>query len=345
MHAVTITAWAYCLLLATPLLAQQSTIPAIDRMMNSAIERTGATAGTISISKGGRLLYSKSYGWADLEKTTQTDPSHIFRIASNTKPLTAATIRKLIASRRLSANTQVFQLLEIAPYNQEVGDDRLATITVQHLLDHKGGWDKKASFDPMYQLDRISTTLELDREIEAKDIIQFMLAQPLQNTPGQTYAYSNFGYVVLGEVISKVTGKSYLESVQELICKPLRINDLRVTAFEHDDRDALEIEYPQQRDLKYHTRASAGGLSTSSQSLCRFLEAYWISGVPRKRGENYRYYHAGNMPACTTALMEQRTDGINYALMLNARRDKDFNSDNDQIRTSINRVIDSLKSR
>lgn len=320
------------------------TIPTIDRVVQQAMQRVGASAATITISNDRRVLYSTAYGWADANKSVPVEPKHIFRIASNTKPFTAATVRKLIATGQLSATTPVFKFLDLAPYDGKVGDPRLAAITVENLLSHKGGWDKKKSFDPMYKLDEISRTLKLSEEINSVDIIRFMLAQPLQHTPGQTYAYSNFGYVVLSAVIAKVTGQAYLKSVQAILCEPLGIDDLRLTAFDPRECDPLEIHYPRQIDLKYHTRASAGGLSTSSVSLCQFLKAYWISGEPRQPGRKSRFYHFGSMPSCTTALMEQRADGINYAVMLNARRDRQFKKDNDELRATINRSIDRLKS-
>jgi N-acyl-D-amino-acid deacylase len=76
------------------------------------------------------------------------------RIASVTKPITAAAVYKLIRNKRLSLSTKAFQLLDLKAKAGKVADRRIYSITVGQLLEHKGGWDSNASFDPMFRTDR-----------------------------------------------------------------------------------------------------------------------------------------------------------------------------------------------
>ena len=79
-------------------------------------------------------------------------------------------------------------------------------ITTRHLLQHTGGWDRDKSFDPMFRPREISRTLGVASPPGPRDILRYRLGQPFEFDPGTRYAYSNFGYCVLGRVIEKVTG-------------------------------------------------------------------------------------------------------------------------------------------
>ena len=125
----------------------------------------------------------------------------------------------------------VFPFLEIVPFENQPGDERLQDVTVQHLLDHKGGWDRQEAYDPMYQLKRIQREMKIGKSFDSKDLIAYMLAQPLQFGPGTRKAYSNFGYVVLGRVIEKQMGAKYVDVLNEKLGEPLGIVDTHVSDF------------------------------------------------------------------------------------------------------------------
>ncbi len=107
-------------------------------------------------------------------------------------------------------------------------DQRVYSITIRELLDHSGGWDRDKTFDPMFEPFRISQALGVQSPPTKEQIIEYMLAQPLQFAPGTSYAYSNFGYLVLGRVIEKVTGQPYEDYVRANVLAAMGITDMRI---------------------------------------------------------------------------------------------------------------------
>ena len=110
-------------------------------------------------------------------------------------------------------------------------------------LCHTGGWDREKSYDPMFQAIRMAKSMEIDLPIKPDQIIIFQLGQPLDFDPLTRYAYSNFGYCVLGRVIEKVTGQPYEEYVQQHILKPLGITAPRIGGSLEDERAEGEVKY------------------------------------------------------------------------------------------------------
>src|SRR5438876_11825879 len=123
------------------------------------------------------------------------------RIASLTKSITAAAVRKLIREGKIQSDSKAFKLLDVSPPKGQSADPRLYEISIQHLLDHQGGWDKDKTFDPMFRSAEIAAALGKPVPATSHDVIQHMTGQPLQFAPGSRTVYSNFGYCVLGRVI------------------------------------------------------------------------------------------------------------------------------------------------
>lgn len=123
----------------------------IDPLMVSYMEKYGAKAAVLAISNRGRVVYSKGYGYSDENCTEPVEPNAVMRIASVSKPVTAAIIRKLIRENKISLETKVFPFLG-EDFTSRIKNDRLNKITVGDLLEHKGGWDREKSFDPVFGL-------------------------------------------------------------------------------------------------------------------------------------------------------------------------------------------------
>ena len=138
-----------------------------------------------------------------------TDPvssSSRFPIASLSKPITAAAVRGLIASRRLGLDDRLVELLGDLPYHQ---DPRYADVTVRQLLQHTAGFDRGASGDPLFGPNgSIAGCDEAEKEA---------VSRPLDFTPGQQARYSNVGYCLLGLIIAKVADRPYERAVGELL--------------------------------------------------------------------------------------------------------------------------------
>src|SRR5262249_39147993 len=117
-------------------------LAAFDRAMLTYMKERGVRAGALAVMKDGRLILQRGYGWAARDGSRQVQPDDPFRLASVTKPFTAAAVRNLIRRGKLSLDTRVFALLGVKPPPGRFADPRLAHVTVRHLLDHRGGWDR-----------------------------------------------------------------------------------------------------------------------------------------------------------------------------------------------------------
>jgi N-acyl-D-amino-acid deacylase len=122
-------------------------------------------------------------------------------------------------------------------------DFRLERITIRQLLQHTGGWDREKSFDPMFRSDEIATAVGTRAPADARAIIRYMLGRPLDFDPGTRYAYSNFGYCVLGRVIEAVAGTSYERFVQAEVLAPMGIPGMRLGHSRERQRARGEVTY------------------------------------------------------------------------------------------------------
>jgi len=214
-------------------------LPSFDRLMTSLMATYNIPAGSIALTRNGKLVYSHGYGAAQ--------SGSLFRIASLSKAITAVAILHLVEEGKLSLAQPAFALLPglPAPAGSQP-DKRLATITIRHLLNHSGGWDRSptgANFDPMFLSPKISRELDVPAPVSAENIIRWMRAQPLQFTPGTRYAYSNFGYAVLGRIIERITGMTYEDYVRAHVLAPMGITGMRIGRTLRAGRLPNEVEY------------------------------------------------------------------------------------------------------
>jgi uncharacterized protein (TIGR03437 family) len=213
--------------LATLCLAQTGTpvpaLSALDGVMQQALARYSVKGGALAVVKDGHLVFARGYGWADSEAQLPVQPDSLFRWASTSKTLTATAVMRLAESGKLNLDSPIFGILnQYSPYNGKLGDNRLAGITVRQVLHHVGGWDRMVSGDPVTG----------DRTLDASNatrtsfpptrdtVIRYMLAQRLDFDPGARFAYSNFGYMLLGRVIEKISGQSYPAYVRDAVLTP-----------------------------------------------------------------------------------------------------------------------------
>jgi N-acyl-D-amino-acid deacylase len=336
------------LLTAAPAAAREppvtgAAVPAfrpVDDAVLQFMDTVGCRAATVAVSHDGRLLYSRGYGWRDADRQRPTPPDALMRIASVSKPITAAEVKALVRGGQLSLDTRVFPLMALRPYNGKEGDPRLADVTVGHLLDHKGGWDLGTTFDPMFRTAEIEKALQLTRPARPADVVRYMLAEPIQFAPGERSCYSNFGYCVLGRVIEKVTGRPYGKAVRRDILSPLGVKDIKLGHSAARDREPREVSYPVADDaFSIEVMDAHGGWVASAPALCRFLDAYWLDGEPRGREEGGEFAFFGSLPG-TTAMARQRPDGINVAVLLNGRRDDHIEADCQLLQRSVDGALD-----
>jgi len=199
-----------------------------DRVFQVLMAKWNLPGGVVVLAKNGKLILARGYGWADRERGVKVDPFRsVFRLASLSKAITAAAVMKLVEQGKLAIDSGAFALLpHLTPLSGQTADPRLSRITVRHLLNHSAGWDLSASVDPMFSTRLIATQAGVKSPADQNTIIRYMMGQPLDFDPGTKYAYSNFGYCVLGRIIEKLSGKSYDAFVRDVVLRPAGISGL-----------------------------------------------------------------------------------------------------------------------
>jgi CubicO group peptidase (beta-lactamase class C family) len=311
----------------------------LDRAVIDFMDRCDCRSAALAVSRNGKLLFSRGYGWRDAVETKRTMPDAILRIGGVTQPITAAAVRKLIRDGKLSLDTKAFKYLNLKPLRFANPDPRLNDITISDLLEHRGGWDSH-TFDPFTDLRAVEKSLKVTRRPRPIEIVRFMMTEPLQFDPGSQKVFSNLGYCVLGRVIEKATGKSYGNYIKEDLFRPLGIEDIKPARHFADQRDQREVGYPV-RDVPIETMDSFGGLVASAPSLCKFLDVYWVNGQPRQPGDDEQWTYYGNIVA-TTAIVRQRPDGYNIAIIFAVRRTKPLTEKDDR---SLEQQIDAAMDK
>jgi len=226
---------------------------------------------SIAISKDDGLMYAQGFGMADLDSGQPVTEASRFRIASVSKPITATTILRLVETGKLNLQQPVFGNNSVlgTDYGAPPYEPMVQSITVGQLLMHtEGGWPE-ASNDPVFQASLLG--------LSQHDLVQYTVHNtPLQTVPGSAFAYSNFGYVVLGRVIEKITGKSYAQAVSSLILGQCGIGDMSIAS---DVPQANEVTYyPYQGTseepytLPISRLDSAGGWIATATDIVMFLQ-------------------------------------------------------------------------
>jgi len=223
--------------------AVASLVP-FDRLMHSLMDRYQIPGGSLAVAKDGRLVLARGYGWADEAGRRPVEPTSPFRVASLSKPITVAAILKLVEQGKLRLDEPAFARLgHLKPPEGARVDPRLKAITIAQLLHHTGGWDREASFDPMFIPRRAAEAVGAKPPADPKTVIRYMLGQKLDFDPGTKYAYSNFGYCVLGRIIEQVAGESYEQAVRRLVLEPAGAGGARLGRTRTKDRPGDEVRY------------------------------------------------------------------------------------------------------
>ncbi len=216
-----------------------------DRSLHEFMKEHRVPGVSIAVTNGGRVVFARGYGYADVAAREHVDPDSLLRIASISKPITAVAILQLIERGTLALDDKVFDVLdhEATIAQVESFDQRLRDITIRHLLQHRGGWDRDKSFDAMFKSIQFAEDTGQPPPADQAAVIKAMLSQRLDFDPGERYAYSNFGYCLLGRVIEKLTEQTYESYVKENLLAPLGITNMRIGATRLAGRAEQEVRY------------------------------------------------------------------------------------------------------
>jgi CubicO group peptidase (beta-lactamase class C family) len=309
-------------------------LAALDHAMRSFMQANGVRAAQLAVAKNGVTKFSRAYTWAEPGYRI-TQPSDRFLLASCSKMFLEAAVQSLYDAKKLTPDIKVYPLLGFSG----PADARSNDITIQQLLDHMGGYDDTptgSGFDPTYNMRLIAQSLGLTHPVTKLDVARYMYGKPLDFTPGTNNKYSNFGYLLAGAVVEKITGTTFFHYLQTTLLGPAGITEVEVFPTLASNRTSHQAIAEDQGgghspiDLASTLLVPAvyggdgeinevgdpnAGLAASARALTQFIQlhAVWGNGS-RAAG----YARSGSTPGAST-LAVSRGDGVDWACLVNTR--------------------------
>lgn len=215
-----------------------------DRLIQHFMQKWELKGASFALMKDDRLIYSKGYGFADVEAKIPMDVMHVFRIASVSKLITAVGIMKLQEEGKLKLDDHIFGPQGILNDSVflNIRDPRSKTITVENLLRHQGGYSI-AYGDPMFCPLDIAQKMNVTPPADLTTMIRFVLSRRLSYMPGESTAYSNIGYGILSKVIEKVSGQDYESYIRKNILLPAGCFDMHLGKNLYENKLPNEVKY------------------------------------------------------------------------------------------------------
>lgn len=247
--------------------------PEIDRLMGEFQARARVPGIAYGVVVDGELAHFGSSGYREIESKAAVDADTVFRIASMTKSFTAMSILKLRDEGKLNLDDPAEKYVpELASLRYPTSDS--PKITIRHLLSHAEGFPEDNPWG--------------DRQLAVSDDRMNQMMRegiPFSNAPGVAYEYSNYGFAILGRIVSNVSGESYADYVRSKILQPLGMTattlepsavpaSRRARGYKRDGEHW--IEEPPLADGAF---GAMGGMLTSSRDLSRYV-AFLMSAWP-----------------------------------------------------------------
>lgn len=226
-------------------LSEGSAYHEMDSLIERYLKRWEINGAQLVITRNDSLLYARGFGYADKEKGIEMQPSHLMRIASVSKLVTAVGIMKLVEMGKLKMSDKVFGangILNDTIYTNVIKDQRYFSITVEQLLRHKAGFNNYAG-DPMFSTRYIMMQNHLKTPPDHPTLLRILLKRHLGYTPGEGKCYSNLGYMLLSMIIEKKSHLRYEDFMQRYVLHPAGCYDFHIAGIYYKDKLPNEVKY------------------------------------------------------------------------------------------------------
>ncbi|MEA3015256.1 MAG: hypothetical protein QOD42_3801 [Sphingomonadales bacterium] len=261
--------------------------------------------GAVIITRGGETIYRAGRGLADVETRRPLTPDSVFRLGSLTKQFTAAIVLQLVQEGRIALDDPVSRFFPDYP---QPG----AAATVRQLLNHTSGIQSYTGI-PGWMVEE-----NTNRPHGTAEMIALFRDRPSQFPPGQAWAYNNSGYVLLGAIVEKVTGRPWHRAVAERIAGPLRLRTIGY-GVDREAGPAMARGYTRAdgqvrpaRLIHMSVPHAAGALVGTVGDLAR-----WSNALHHGRVVSPALYTAMTSP---TALPERRSQPYGFGLGIGEER-------------------------
>jgi CubicO group peptidase (beta-lactamase class C family) len=296
----------------------------------------GEPGAAVLIQADGEEVLRKGYGLANVELGVPMRPETVFQIGSVSKQVTAAAILLLEERGKLSVSDDITKHLPGYPTHGQ-------RITLEHLLAHTSGIPSYTGLAEWVSRSRDELTLE--------QLIAVFKDKPLEFAPGESWAYNNSGYILLGAVVEKVSGKSYEDFVEQEIFAPLGMKHSsygshgevvpgRAAGYERGENGLHNVRYfsfsllhaaggllSTVDDLAIWERALATGKVLSPVSVQRMLKPVPVnSGLSTKYGYGWGLWdyrgtriaeHAGDIFGFAAQVLIVPSHGLTVVILAN----------------------------
>jgi CubicO group peptidase (beta-lactamase class C family) len=182
----------------------------IDSVVKAEMARQKIPGVAVAVVKGGEVMVAKGYGEANVEHHVAVTPETVFESGSVGKQFTATAVMLLVQDGRLALTDPITKFFPDAPASWK-------GITVRHLLTHTSGI-------PDYTTD----AMDYRRDYTEDEIARMAFKLTPEFPPGSRWNYSNTGYVLLGIIVHKVSGRFYGDLLRERVFTPLGMRSARV---------------------------------------------------------------------------------------------------------------------
>lgn len=241
----------------------------IDNYVNSKMEELRIKGAAIGIVQNGEVVYSKGYG-ASNDNNEKVTPETPFILGSTTKSITALAVMQLVEAGKVKLDDPVQKYIP----EFHLSDTPKSEITVRHLLNQVSGLPQNAGNSDY-----------LNEKSTVEDFVKALYSVKPINTPGKEYQYAEANFVVLGVLISRVTGTSYENYIQENIFEPMDMKH-SFTSKEEAKANGLAqgyltcFGYPVKVDLPYPKQyVSASYMISSASDISNYLKTLLNGGV------------------------------------------------------------------
>ncbi len=325
--------------------ATQKDVATIDNALNTFLTTHSIPGASLAVSKNGKLVYAKGYGFADKEADVKVTTAHRFRLASVSKTYTGAAIMKLVEEGKTTLDSKVFGTGAIlgTEYGSGTYNTNVSNIKVRDLLQNTtGSWGSNTGGDVIDQNAAYTNTQLLNWILNTR-------TNP--KAPGTFYDYSNVGFFIAGRVIEKLSGKSYVNYIKENLLPATGATQTDIAGRTLADKKTNEVKYygqgtdaPYPYVIAFPRRDADGGLIASASDVLRFITAIdglntradilnsasvtamtttpsfstYAQGIAIWKEQNL-WYNYGSLPGTRTGFMKHNSNGMCVALLFNSR--------------------------
>lgn len=235
-----------------------------DALLAAAYPADGPGAAVI-VTRGGRVIYSKGRGLANVEARRPITADTGFRLGSIVKQFTAAVVLKLVDEKKISLDDPISRFFPDYPQPS-------AAATVRQLLNHTSGIQDFSKIPGWIVNNRHRPWTTAELLAVSRDL-------PARAQPGHAWEYNNGGYVLLGAIIEKVTGQAWHEALSERVTRPLHLRSIAY-AVPSDITPEAARGYTERNGRQQPVQLShmsvahaAGGLQGSVNDMARWARA------------------------------------------------------------------------